>query len=349
MGRMLACLVALAFAPWSASAQPVSFKGRTVTMIIGFPAGGGTDVAGRLVASVLGRYLPGEPTVLAQNIPGAEGMTALNFFARQVKPDGFTLTMGSSTQAEPTHYRLPQSQFDPTTFAFAGGAGRGGSALIINKDAERRLYAKDAPPVVMGTTSGAFRANMHMAAWGKEFLGWNLRWVAGYRGTSDLFVALERGEIDMTATSNIAPIAKFIATGKFKVLVQSGSIRQGRLVPRAEFADAPMMPVLVEGKIADPLAAKAFDYWMTIHSGPDKWLALPPRMPEAFVAAYREAFPKLVRDPEFIERSRKLADDFTPISFVDVEAWIKKMGSTPPEALDFISAMIRGQGAKVEP
>jgi hypothetical protein len=56
-------------------------------------------------------------------MPGAEGMTALNFFVQQVKPDGLTLTMGSGSQAEPTHYRKPQSQFDPTTFVFIGGAG----------------------------------------------------------------------------------------------------------------------------------------------------------------------------------------------------------------------------------
>ena len=348
MARLLACLAALVLAGASTFAQPVSFKGKTVTMIIGYPAGGGTDVSGRLVASVLSRYLPGEPTVVAHNIPGAEGMTALNFFVQQVKPDGLTLTMGSGTQAEPTHYRLPQAHFDPTTFAFIGGAGRGGSALVISKAAEQRLYARDAAPVVMGTTSGAFRSNMHMAAWGKEFLGWNLRWVTGYRGTNDLFVALERGEIDMTATSNIVPIAKMLATGTFKILAQSGAIKDGRLIARPEFADAPMMPAMVEGKIKNPLAAKGFAYWMTIHSGPDKWLALPPRTPAVFVDAYRDAFPRLVRDPEFVERSKRLADDFTPMSYADVEAWMKSMGSTPSEVLDFIATMIRGQGVKIE-
>jgi tripartite-type tricarboxylate transporter receptor subunit TctC len=352
MDRLLACIAALLLASSgaqsSARAQPVSLKGKTVTMIIGYPPGGGTDTSGRLIASILGRYLPGEPTVVPQNIPGAEGMTALNFFVQQVKPDGLTLTMGSGTQAEPSHYRLPQSHFDPTRFAFIGGAGRGGSALVISKAAEPRLYAKDAAPVIMGTTIGSFRSNMHMAAWGKEFLDWNLRWVAGYRGTNDLFVALERGEIDMTATSNIVPIARMLATGKFKILVQSGSFKDGHLVPRPEFGDAPLMPLLVEGKIKNELAGKGFDYWMTIHSGPDKWLALPPHTPDDLVAVYRQAFPQLVSDSEFVERSHKLSDDFTPMAYPEVTAWMKKMGSTPPEVLDFITNMIRGQGVKVE-
>ena len=332
----------------AASAQPVSFKGKTVAMIIGYSAGGGTDVAGRLIASILGRYLPGEPQVVVQNVPGAEGLTALNYLVQQARPDGLTITMGSGSQAEPTHYCNPASRYDPTTFMFVGGAGRGGSALVISKAAEARLYATDIPAVVMGTTSGAFRANMQMAAWGKEVLGWNLRWVGGYRGTSDLFVALDRGEIDMTATSNIAPIAKMLTTGRFKILVQSGSIKDGRLVARAEFGDAPLMPAQVAEKIRDPIAAKGFEYWSTLHSGPDKWLALPPRTPDVIVAAYRDAFQRVVSDPDFIERSKRLADDFTPVSYSDTEAWIKAMGRTPQAALDFISIMIRGQGIAAE-
>jgi hypothetical protein len=133
----------------------------------------------------------------------------------------------------------------------------------------------------MGTTVGAFPLDMQMAAWGREFLGWNLKWVPGYRGTGELFMALRRGEIDMTATGNVAPIAKLLATGTFKILVQAGSGKDGRHVARAEFGDAPLMPVMIAGRIKDPIAAKGFDYWMTISSGPEKWLALPPRTSEA--------------------------------------------------------------------
>ena len=348
MNRLLLCLAAMGLVAGPAFAQPLSFKGKTVSMIVGYSAGGGTDVAGRLIASMLGRYLPGEPQVVVQNVPGAEGLMALNFFVQQAKPDGLTITMGSGSQAEPTHYRNPQSRYDPSTFNYVGGAGRGGSALVMDKAAEARLQikdgAKEGPAVVMGTTSGAFRSNMQMAAWGKEVLGWNLRWVGGYRGTSDLFVALDRGEIDMTATSNISPIAKMLTTGRFKILVQSGSIRDGRLIARGEFGDAPLMPTLVAEKIKDPIAAKAFEYWSTLHSGPDKWLALPPRTPEPIVAAYRGGYVRLVNDPEFIERSKRLTDDFTPVSHGDTEAWIKAMGRTSQEALDYISTMVRGQG-----
>ncbi len=350
MTRLLIGLATLAFGgaalafPATAADTP-SFKGKTVTMIIGYAPGGGTDLSGRLLASFLGRYLPGEPTIVVQNIPGADGTTAMNFFVQQTKPDGLTMTMGSGSQAEPTHYRKPLSRFDPTKFGFVGGIGRGGSAVVINKLAEPRLYAGGGAPVIMGTTSGAPRSNMEMAAWGKEVLGWNLKWVIGYRGTNDLFLALERGEIDMSATGNLAPVVKLMATGRFKLLAQSGLLKDGRLTSRAEFTDAPLISTLVAGRIGDPTAARAFDYWMTVHAGPEKWLALPPQTPEPILAAYRDAFDKTIVDPEFVERSKRVADDFTPMAHSDVETWMKTLATTPDEAIAFVSDMTRRQGA----
>jgi tripartite-type tricarboxylate transporter receptor subunit TctC len=353
MTRLLIGLATLVFATAvlalpASSAETPNFKGKTITMIIGYAPGGGTDLSGRLLASFLGRYLPGEPTIVVQNIPGADGTTAMNFFVQQTKPDGLTMTMGSGSQAEPTHYRKPLSRFDPTKFGFVGGIGRGGSAVVINKQAEPRLYAGNAAPVIMGTTSGAPRSNMEMAAWGREILGWNLKWVIGYRGTNDLFLALERGEIDMSATGNLAPVVKLMATGRFKLLAQSGLLKDGRLTSRAEFTDAPLISTLVAGRIGDPTAARAFDYWMAVHAGPEKWLALPPQTPEPILAAYRDAFDKMIVDPEFVERSKKVADDFTPLAHSDVQTWMNTLATTPDEAIEFVSDMTRRQGAGAE-
>ena len=171
MRRLLICFAALAAATSPAwTAEPLSFKGKTITMIIGFPAGGGTDQSGRLIAAMLAKHLPGEPTLVTQNMPGAEGLMALNYFVQKTKPDGTSMTMGSQSESEPTHYRIAQSRYDPTKFVYIGGVGRGGSALVIKKDAEPRLYDKSLPPVIMGTTSGAPRRNMQMAGWGREWL-----------------------------------------------------------------------------------------------------------------------------------------------------------------------------------
>src|SRR5690349_20147956 len=132
--RLLAALLVWSTSVCAATAQePASFEGKTVTMIIGSSPGGGTDTSGRLIANFIGNHLPGNPKILVRNIPGAQGMTALNYFVQQVAPDGLTITMGASTQGDPLFYRVPQANYDPTTFNIIGGVGRGGSVLVIKK------------------------------------------------------------------------------------------------------------------------------------------------------------------------------------------------------------------------
>lgn len=327
----------------SFAAEPVSFSGKTVTMLIGYAPGGGTDIAGRLIAQYLGKYLPGNPHIITQNMPGADGLTAMNYFAQQVKPDGMTIAMGSGSVADPHNFRKPQAQYDPTKYLFIGGTGRGGSMLIISKEAEKRLYDKSAPPVMMGSPGGAPRSGVQIAAWGIEFLGWNAKWVAGYRGTNDLFVALERGEIDMTASGNFFQVGKLLQGGKVKVLNQSGTLAGGKMVPRPEFPDAPVFTNELQGKLPSGVQAKAFNYWFGLVVL-DKWLALPPETPAPILQVYRDAFDKMSKDPEFIERGKKMSEDFAPQAGKDVEDLLKTLGDTTPEALDYIKTMLKTQG-----
>jgi tripartite-type tricarboxylate transporter receptor subunit TctC len=341
---LLACLLGHSTA---ATQENVSFQGKTVTMIIGYAAGGGTDAFGRLTAGYLASHLPGAPTVVVRNVPGANGMTAMNYVVQQVTPDGYTITVASGTTADPMNYRKPQSHFDPTTFAVVGGAGRGGVMLLINKDAEKRLYDKQARPVVMGALSGVLRSGMQMTAWGIEHLGWNAKWVIGYRGTSELMLALERGEVEMTSTANLAHIQKFLDSGRFKIISQTGALKNGSLVSRPEFVDAPIFAKMLEGRINDPLMAQAFDYWMS-NIAMDKWFALPPRSPKAMAEAYRAAYARMIQDPEFVERGKKISEDFVPLLHGDVETLLNTLGGTPPQAIDYISTLLRKQGLEAE-
>jgi tripartite-type tricarboxylate transporter receptor subunit TctC len=347
MPRLAVALLMALLGGSFAAAQDTSFQGRTVTMIVGFEPGGGTDAFARLSATFLARELPGGPTVVVRNVPGAEGITAMNYMAQQVAPDGTTVVTAASTTADPLNYRKPQSHFDPTTFEVVGGVGRGGSALLISKAAEKRLYNKAAPPVVMGSPAGVPRSGMQMTAWGSEFLGWNTKWVIGYRGTNELMLALERGEIDMTSTANLFLIAKLLASGRFKILVQTGTLQNGAVVSRPDFGDAPILASLMQGKIVDPLAQAAFGYWGNI-AAMDKWLALPPKTPPAMLGVYRNAYATIVRNPEFIDRGKKTSDDFVPLLSQEVEPLIKTLGQTPPEAFAFLNGMFKKQGLPIE-
>jgi len=330
----------------AAAADAVSFRDKSITMIIGSETGGGTDASGRVVAPFLAKYLPGSPSVVVRNMPGADGMTALNYLISQTKPDGLTLTTGSSTQVDPLMYRKANAHFDPSTFAFVGGVGRGGTVLLLNKDAEKRLYDKSAEPAIMGSNALP-RSGMQVTLWGIEYLGWNAKWVVGYRGTSDVMLALERGEIDMTSTGTMFQIRKFQDTGAFKVLNQSGSLEGGTLKPRPDFGDAPLFTDQMKGKIGDPLAEQAFTYWQSINAM-DKWLALIPGTPKEIVAAYREAFEKAARDPELLAQGRKISEDFAPMSADDVALLVKRLADTPNEATEYTKVLMRKQGLRVE-
>ncbi len=347
MRKFAICLLACVLGSPAALAQIPSFQGKTVNLIVASAAGGGTDAYGRVAGAFLEKYLPGLPSVVPRNIPGADGLTAMNYMVQQVAPDGHTIVVAANTMADPLNYRKPQSQFNPVDFVVIGGAGRGGEILLINKEAEKRLYDKQAAPVVMGSLSGIPRSGMQMTAWGIEFLGWNAKWVVGYRGTNDLTLALERGEIDMTSTANLFLIQRLIETGKFKILVQSGTLKNGVVVSRPEFGDSPLFLKMMEGKIKDPLASKAFEYWSNI-AITDKWLALPPKTPKPIADVYRDAYAKMMQDPEFIDRGKKISDDFVPLSAPEVEALIHKLGSLPQEATEYMTVILQKQGLQAQ-
>ena len=181
------------------AADAVSFQGKTVTMIIPSTPAGSTDLTARLLAKFFSKHLPGQPTVVASNVPGGHGVAALNFLAQQAKPDGLTVSISGNSQVDPITYRTPQAHYDPQAFTIVAAMGVGDNVMIIRTDAFPRLYDSTAKPVAMGSVSGQPRSGMQMNLWGHKYLGWNTRWVVGYPGSTDLMIAMERGEIDMTS------------------------------------------------------------------------------------------------------------------------------------------------------
>jgi tripartite-type tricarboxylate transporter receptor subunit TctC len=329
----------------AADPEPAPSDPKAVTMIVGYPAGGGVDATGRLIAQFLTKYLPGNPPVVVRNMPGADGMVALNFFVRQVKPDGLTLTTGSSTQLDPMNYRSSNAQYDPTKFKFIGGISRGGTFQVISKAGEQRLTDKTAAPVPVGAVDGT-RSGEQMASWGMEFLDWNANWVVGYRGASETSIALERGEVDIVSTSNSFLIKRLTDTGKYKLLSQSGIVVDGKLRRRTDFADTPVMAELIGSKLKDPGARDAFSYWEAICLL-DPWASLPPDTPAPIVATYREAFSKMMADPDFLEKGKRISEDIGPMTHADIEGLVQTAAARlTPGAEAFLRSMQAKQGLR---
>ena len=335
-------LLAMAAGPAALADEPVSFKGKSVTMIVGSAPGGGTDTSGRLIANFLHKYLPGEPNIVVQNMPGAGGISSVNYFVHQIKADGLTVLMGSETTIDPIVFRSSTNiQYDPKTLALVGGIGRGGSVIFIHKKDQSRLLDKSKPPVIIGNVGPVPREAVQPALWGVEYLGWNARWVAGYHGTNDVLLAFDRGEVDVSSTGNLFEVKDRMSD--LHIITQTGRIHDGKIVGSDAFGDAPLFTDMIAGKIKQPAAQKAFDYWVALNSA-DKWLALPPGTPAPLLAAYRKSFEDISADPEFMAQGNRISEGFTPISAADFGRLVDILVSTPPEAIEYTKELMRKQG-----
>lgn len=348
-GARLALLAGLLSGPLAETAlaqEAPSFAGKTITVIVGATVGGSTDIAARTIAPFIAKHLPGAPASVVQNRPGAQGLTAMNMFAQQVAPDGLTAIVGSGSQIDPINYRVPLSQYDPAKFAIIGGIDIGGSIILIRNESLPRLTDKTAAPVVVGTITGVPRSGMQMAAWGADHLGWNIKWITGYRGNPELMLAFERGEIDMTSFANTTLKPDLFDKTKYTILYQSGASAATVPATMPALAGVPLLSDAMKGKIADPLEQKAFQYWQNI-SSINNWVALPPNTPAPIVEAYRAAFRKSMADPEFLAQVARIGEDVTVLPHESMEKVIRTLATLPPEAFGYMKQTLARQGLTI--
>lgn len=328
------------------AAAEVSFKGKTIDVIMGSAAGGGTDGTTRLVGTFLEKYLPGNPTMRYRNVPGGHGTKGLNFFSK-AKPDGLTWAGGSSSHTDPAALRKSVVEYDPTKFGFFGGVSRGGSIIFIRKEMLPNLTDKSKPPVVVGVLDGN-RSWEQLITFNKELLGWNIKFVVGYPGTSFLLLAVRRGETHMMGTSNLALLKELFDTGEFVGVVQLGGGEGGANdEARTNYANIPTAPAMMKGK-ASGLAGEVFEFWTALIDI-DKWYALPPGTPKEIVDTYRAAWAKIVKDPDFIRMGKlQFSEDFKPIPGELQQEFVEKTAYPRKEITAFLDDMKLKNGLPAE-
>ena len=325
----------------------VSFKGKTIEVILGSAAGGGTDGTTRLVGQYLEKYLPGNPGMRYRNLPGGNGAKALNHFAK-IKPDGLTWAGGSGAHVDPNSLRKSVVEYNPTKFQYFGGVQRGGSITFMRKDHLANLTDKSRPPVVVGVVDGD-RSWEQLILWGTEILGWNTRYVMGYTGSSMMMLAIRRSETHMTATSNLFILKEMFGTGDFVGVAQLGAgASVGDMGQRTEFDTIPVFNSLVQGKLHG-LAAEAFEFWSALNDI-DKWYALPPGTPKEILDVYRAAWGKMIKDPDFIRQGKLLfSADFGPISGQHIGDMVAKTAYPKAEIVSFMDQLKVKNGLPAEP
>jgi len=274
-------------------------------------------------------------------------LKANNYFASQVPADGLTMLSGSRTQISPAKLRGPQVKYDPSKYEFVGGDANLGTLMMIRKEALPRLTDPTAKPVVYGDIDGT-RSGVLVALWAKEFLGWNLRWVIGYAGTSAMLLSLQNGELDMAANQNAFHVVPLLKSGNFIGLAQLGVLDDsGKRVGRDAFAPAPLLEELILPKLTDQ--QRLIFRNMQADFEVNKWIALPPGTPKPIVQMYRDAYMKAVKDADFLKIvSQELGDDYAPLSGEQMSKIVTDLVSTTDADLEFVANLRRKYNLPVD-
>ncbi len=346
LGMRFVAIAALAWngATGIAVAQgDISFAGKLVTLTVGFEAGSGPDIYGRILGQNLVRYLPGQPRLIVVNQLGAGGVVALNSWANKAEPDGLFVALGTLSQTDPDALMRTQAKYDPATFNYIGGLAGPSQGLFVNKDAVARLHDKTAKPVIMGMVGTTLRSGHYQVLWGVALLGWNVKWVVGYTRTAELRQAMERGEIEMTSFGAAPDIDYLRGTGWFAIVSQSGTVENGRIHPRPSLGDAPLIADLVKGKIKDPLAQKAYAYGEYV-SQIGTWIALPERTPDRVIHTYVKAFEATLQDAQYQAELAKIDPDSPVAHKADLDTLIRELAKVSRQTLGYIQAELKRQG-----
>jgi tripartite-type tricarboxylate transporter receptor subunit TctC len=323
MKRMLVIAAGLALAaaaPLAAHAQ--YYAGKTITIVVGYKPGGGYDRTARMLARHLPDHIPGKPSIIVQNMPGANSLIAANHVYNVAKPDG--LTIGTFNRNLPIAQLLKVDgvKFDMTKFAWIGSAASESTILAIRadlpyKNIEDLKKAKE--PVVIGATGpGANTYDFPLLL--KEMLGLNLKVVSGYSSSSDIMLAIERKEVDGRAGS-FSSIRPFIDR---KLVVP---------VIRARATERGIENLPVDEKLAPNPRARAI---MALRSAPEvigRPYVMPPGTPAEQVKTMQEAFAKAIQSPELMAEAKKAKAE---LEFVDGKQAVEVMKEVLDQPQDVV-------------
>src|SRR5580704_5390837 len=313
-------LLAVFFAAIAAAQTPGAFAGKTVTMYIGFGPGGGYDLWARVVARHIGAHLPGNPTVNAQNLEGAGSYgTAMALIARDA-------VLGPLTGA-------PGAQFDATKFSWLGTPAIETNVCIayhtsVVKTAQdltqKELVVGDNGP---GTGTHSYPIALN------AILGMKFRIVGGYPSSADVFLAMERGEVQGICESLDSVKLRrpdWIANGTIAVLFQGGT------KPNPELKDVPFVVDLAQ----KPDDKQAIEF-LYAGQGIGRPFVAPPGLPPDRLKMVQDAFAATMKDPDFIAETQLRKLNLDPSDGEQLEALVKKTYATPKPTIDRIAKLIQ--------
>jgi tripartite-type tricarboxylate transporter receptor subunit TctC len=318
-------LVAAVLAPVPAAAQADFYKGKTVELIISTGAGGGLDTNGRIVARHLAKHIPGEPTIVPKNMPGAGHIRAANYVFSQAPKDGTTIgTFIPIFVMAQVLERSKSIQFNPANFEWLVSTSSSNSTVYVwsgtgvktIEDAMRRQ-------VVMGAT-GVGSYTMIYPTIMNSVLGTKFKIVSGYQSTTDIGLALERGEIEGRAGNNFNSLKsehpEWLSGGKINLLAQVGFDRD------PEFPNVPLITELAKTDEAREIL-KFFSTDIII----GRPFVTSPDVPAERVAVLRKALDEMLKNPAFLEDAAKAGIDISPVGGARIQKIVTDFMNTPAD------------------
>jgi tripartite-type tricarboxylate transporter receptor subunit TctC len=317
----------------AAAQTPPFYQGKTIRIVIGSSTGGGYDLWARVLARYYGKYLPGNPTVLVQNMPGAASIVATNYLYNVAKPDG--LTLGALLPAIYFDQLVgrKEAQYDWAKFVWIGSPVQGEAQMYMRADTPYKTIedvrnAKEPPRCgAQGTSDSAY----YLPKLFEELIGTKFNLVQGYPGGPEIDLAVERGEIHCRAFT----IEAFLSREPYHTWRKKGFVRNIIQTGKKRDRKMPETPTVWElmDKYKTPEASRRLASVMLASGGLGRPMLGTPGIPADRVKILREAFNKTMEDKEFLADIDKRNFDLDPVSGEDLEKIVKDVMSQPPDII----------------
>lgn len=334
------CAIVLGVAGSAANAQSVEqfYKGRQVTMIVGTAPGGINDISARFVARHLGRYIPGHPTIVVENQPGAGGIAAANRLANVFANDGSIIAKLERAVPLLAIQGNPNVHFDPLKLTWLGSLSSYAHdaylllVMATNPITSIDMLRQPGQSITLGGDNAA-SSNVIFATVARDVLGLNIKVISGYTGAAPLFLAMQRGEIDgqVVGYSSVRTGQRDLWSHQaFRALMQFG--RSTRL---ADFSGIPTGHELTGDERARALLDFAdLQFAISLPFG------APPGVPADRAAALQTAFVAMCRDPAVLADAEQLGIEMSPIDGDAVLKAIASAAATPRDVIERYNQLV---------
>jgi tripartite-type tricarboxylate transporter receptor subunit TctC len=310
------------------------YAGKTITFIVGTDTGGGFSIYARAIAKHLPRYIPGNPTIVIRNMPGAGGAVASTWLYQIASRDGTVIGSVSPNAILAKLIGDGRASYEPEKFNYLVGAERS-TRLCVTFHRSQVRTLKDAlsyDSIIGATTVGS--PTREYAAIMRRTLGARFEIVSGYKGPADLFVAMERGEIDGVCGIDWSALKAqqpdWLRERKLNLLVQ------GALKPHPELLGVPTPWAYIK----DDTDRKAVELMVEFQQAFGRTYMAPPGVPAELVHILRAAFTAVLRDPDFLVEARLLRIDVTPQAGEEIQRIVGAFHAAPRQVVERLKQIV---------